>query len=286
MTNKYLGFFFIAFIAISSCKKETRSLEQIEEETITAYIKSNNLIGFTKDSTGFYYQIISPGTGIDVKYSTFVIFSQKTTSINATVNFENSISNPILNYAGYVNPVSWRESLIKVKRGAIIRIITPSNLAFGKNGFNTVIPGNAILDTRITLANEADRPAYEDTLIQDFLSTNNITAQKDASGLYYQILTPGTGKTPLSSSTVKVAYTGRLLTGSIFDQATTSAPGSFALNGDIINGWKIGVPLIKEGGKIRLFIPSRFGYGTFGSGGTIPPNSILDFDIELIEVTN
>jgi FKBP-type peptidyl-prolyl cis-trans isomerase len=285
MTNKYLGFFFIAFIAISSCKKETRSLEQIEEETITAYIKSNNLIGFTKDSTGFYYQIISQGTGIDVKYSTFVSFSQKTTSINKTVNFENSIYIPISNYAGYVSPIAWRETMIKAKKGAIIRIITPSYLAYGKNGFNTTIPGNAILDTKITIANDVDRPAYEDVLIQDFLSTNKITAIKHSTGLYYQIITPGTGKTPLSTSTVKVAYTGRLLTGGIFDQATVAAPLSIPLT-SVIQGWQTGVPLIKEGGKIRLFIPSRFGYGTSGSGGTIPPNSILDFDIELIEVTN
>ena len=284
MKNIILLYLCTVFL-LNSCKKETRSLEQIEEETIAAYIKSNNLTGFTKDATGFYYQIITPGTGEEVKYSTFISFSQKTTSINKTVNFENSIYIPITNYTGYVNPVSWRESMIKAKKGAIIRIITPSYLAYGKNGFNTVIPGNAILDTKITIANDTDRPAYEDGLIRDFLTTNKITAQKDASGLYYQIITPGTGITPLATSTVKVAYIGRLLTGSIFDQATTATPLSIPLS-SVIQGWKTGVPLIKAGGKIRLFIPSRFGYGTSGSGGSIPPNAILDFDIELIEVTN
>jgi FKBP-type peptidyl-prolyl cis-trans isomerase len=285
MTNKYLGFFFIAFIAISSCKKETRSLAQIEEETIKAYIKSNNLIGFIKDDTGFYYQIISPGTGIDVEYSTFVSFSQKTTSINKTVNFENSIYIPISNYAGYVSPIAWRETMIKAKKGAIIRIITPSYLAYGKNGFNTTIPGNAILDTKITIANDVDRPAYEDGLIQDFLSTNKITAQKDVNGIYYQILKTGTGISPTLLSTIKVAYIGRLLTGNIFDQAALTTPASFLLGSDLIQGWKLSIPTMKAGGKIRIFIPSRFGYGTEPRPG-IPVNSILDFDVELIEVTN
>jgi FKBP-type peptidyl-prolyl cis-trans isomerase FkpA len=284
MINKYLGAFFLAIVLLISCKKETRNLAQIEDETITAYLKNNNLTGFIKDTSGYYYQIQSPGTGEEIKYSTFISFSQKTTSINENVNYENSIYIPISNYTGYVSPVAWRETMIKVKKGAIIRIITPSYLAFGKTGFSTTIPGNAILDTKITVANNSDRPAYEETLIKDFLTTNKITALKDPSGLYYQIITAGTGKTPISSATVKVAYTGRLLTGSIFDQATTAAPLSIALT-SVIEGWQTGVPLIKEGGKIRLFIPSRFGYGSSGQS-SIPPNSILDFDIELIEVTN
>jgi FKBP-type peptidyl-prolyl cis-trans isomerase len=285
MIKKYLSVCCLALLILSSCEKETRSLAQIEDETIQAYIRNNNLTGFSKDSTGFYFQILSQGTGEEVKYSTFVSFSQKTTSINKTVNFENSIYIPISNYAGYVSPIAWRETMIKAKKGAIIRIITPSYLAYGKNGFNTTIPGNAILDTKITIANDVDRPAYEDVLIQDFLSTNKITAQKDVNGIYYQILKTGTGISPTLLSTIKVAYIGRLLTGNIFDQAALTTPASFLLGSDLIQGWKLAIPTMKAGGKIRIFIPSRFGYGTEPRSG-IPVNSILDFDVELIEVTN
>jgi FKBP-type peptidyl-prolyl cis-trans isomerase FkpA len=285
MIKKLLNVLMIVAVLFSACEKETRTLKEIEDEIIKTYISKNNLTGFIKDTSGFYYQIVTQGTGIDVKYSTFISFSQKTTSINTNVSYENSIYIPISNYAGYISPIAWRESVIKAKKGAVVRIITPSYLAFGKNGFSTTIPGNAILDTKITIANDTDRPAYEDALIRDFLTANNITAQKDPSGLYYQILSPGTGLTPLTTSTVKVGYTGRLLTGFVFDQATTASPLSIPLT-SVIQGWQTGVPLIKQGGKIRLFIPSRFGYGTSGSGGSIPGNSILDFDIELIEVTN
>jgi FKBP-type peptidyl-prolyl cis-trans isomerase FkpA len=71
------------------------------------------------------------------------------------------------------------------------------------------------------------------------------------------------------------------LDGTVFDQTTTQ-PLNFPL-GNVIVGWQIGVPLIKKGGKIRLLIPSGYGYGQGGSG-KIPSNAVLDFDIELVDV--
>lgn len=119
----------------------------------------------------------------------------------------------------------------------------------------------------------------DDALIQAFLATNSITAIKDPSGVYYQVLTPGTGNHVFSgSSLVTVKYVGRQLNGSIFDQSATAV--TFTL-GQLIAGWQIGIPYIQKGGKIRLFIPSGYGYGTRGSG-SIPANAVLDFDIELV----
>ena len=122
----------------------------------------------------------------------------------------------------------------------------------------------------------------DDALIVKFIADKNITAIKHPSGIYYQILSSGSGSTTYSNSTIVTAkYTGRLLNGTVFDQTTTQ-PLSFPL-GNVIVGWQIGVPLIKKGGKIRLLIPSGYGYGPGGSG-KIPSNSVLDFDIELVDV--
>ncbi|MEJ7779509.1 MAG: FKBP-type peptidyl-prolyl cis-trans isomerase [Daejeonella sp.] len=77
-------------------------------------------------------------------------------------------------------------------------------------------------------------------------------------------------------------YTGRLLSGVEFDKS--AQPVAFKLGG-VILGWQKGVPLIQKGGTIRLFIPSGLGYGA-GGQGPIPPNAVLDFDIELVDVTN
>jgi FKBP-type peptidyl-prolyl cis-trans isomerase FkpA len=128
----------------------------------------------------------------------------------------------------------------------------------------------------------AKQAELDEALIVKFIADNKITAVRHQSGVYYQILSPGTGSVTYTANTVVSAkYTGRLLNGSIFDQTTTQIP-SFAL-GNVIVGWQIGVPLIQKGGKIRILIPSQYGYGR-NVAGTIPANSVLDFDIELTDV--
>jgi FKBP-type peptidyl-prolyl cis-trans isomerase FkpA len=120
----------------------------------------------------------------------------------------------------------------------------------------------------------------DDALIVDFIAKNSIVAVKHSSGLYYQIITPGTGNTSINASTsVTVNYEGRLLTGSIFDKSSTVV--TFPL-GNLIQGWQIGIPLIQKGGKIRLLVPSTLAYGNTSPGAGIPKNSVLDFTIELI----
>jgi FKBP-type peptidyl-prolyl cis-trans isomerase FkpA len=124
----------------------------------------------------------------------------------------------------------------------------------------------------------------DDATIVKFIADNKISAIKHPSGLYYQIIQSGSGNISYSvNTTVTANYTGRLLSGQVFDKSTTQ-PLSFKL-GQVIVGWQIGVPLIQKGGKIRLFIPSGYAYGPQGSGA-IPSNSVLDFDIELVDVQN
>lgn len=128
----------------------------------------------------------------------------------------------------------------------------------------------------------ARQAELDEALIVKFIADNKITAIKHSSGVYYQIISSGSGSKTYSATTqVTAKYTGRLLNGSIFDQ-TTSQPLSFPL-GNVIVGWQIGVPLIQKGGKIRLIIPSQYGYGN-NPAGKIPANSVLDFDIELVDV--
>ena len=124
----------------------------------------------------------------------------------------------------------------------------------------------------------------DDATIVKFIADNKISAVKHSSGLYYQIIQSGSGNiTYTTNTTVTAHYTGRLTSGQIFDKSSTQ-PLSFKL-GQVIVGWQRGVPLIQKGGKIRLFIPSGYAYGPQGSGA-IPPNSVLDFDIELVDVQN
>jgi len=120
----------------------------------------------------------------------------------------------------------------------------------------------------------------DDQIIKDYLSDNNIDATKHSSGLYYSITDEGSGGHPNANSEVTVRYRGYLTDGTTFDQTAGSSTATFGL-GSLIEGWKIGIPLLKEGGKGTFFIPSVLGYGSQGSG-SIPANSVIIFDIELV----
>jgi FKBP-type peptidyl-prolyl cis-trans isomerase FkpA len=130
--------------------------------------------------------------------------------------------------------------------------------------------------------NTAKQAATDDALIQTYISNNGITATKDSSRLYYEIINAGTGASPTVSSTVNVTYTGSLIGGSVFAPTSTlTSP----LN-TLIQGWQIGIPHIKTGGTILLLIPSALGYGNSSPGTGIPPDAVLVFTITLTSFTN
>ena len=104
------------------------------------------------------------------------------------------------------------------------------------------------------------------------------------SGLQYQVLKEGNGKSPKATDKVVCHYEGMLIDGTMFDSSVQSGePATFTLNG-VIAGWTEGLQLMKEGAKYRFFIPYQLGYGERGAGASIPPFATLVFDVELIEV--
>lgn len=104
------------------------------------------------------------------------------------------------------------------------------------------------------------------------------------SGLQYQVLREGDGKSPKATDTVRCHYEGMLIDGTLFDSSIQRGePAEFPLNG-VIAGWTEGLQLMKEGAKYRFFIPYTLGYGERGAGQSIPPFAALVFDVELIAV--
>lgn len=121
----------------------------------------------------------------------------------------------------------------------------------------------------------------DEAAITDYIAAHSLTALSTGSGLYYVIDSLGTGAYPTLASTVTVAYKGTLLDGTTFDQSSASG-ATFPLT-SVIQGWQEGIPKFKEGGKGILLIPSALGYGN-QVVGSIPANSVLLFDIDLINV--
>lgn len=106
------------------------------------------------------------------------------------------------------------------------------------------------------------------------------------SGLKYVDVVVGKGGTPTVGKQVQVHYTGTLENGKKFDSSVDrKEPFTFVIGvGQVIKGWDEGVMTMKVGGKRKLIIPAKLGYGARGAGGVIPPNATLLFDVELIDV--
>lgn len=106
------------------------------------------------------------------------------------------------------------------------------------------------------------------------------------SGLRYQFIQKGNGKQAEKGKKVAVHYKGQLVNGKEFDNSfKRKDPIEFKLGvGQVIEGWDEGIQLLKVGDKARFVIPSHLGYGSRGAGGVIPPNAVLIFDVELMDV--
>ena len=139
-------------------------------------------------------------------------------------------------------------------------------------------------DQEPNTAVDQNQLALDVDAIESYLSENNIEAEVHPSGIRYVVKETGTGRKPTLCNQVTVRYEGRLMSdGSVFDSSDRAI--AFALN-RLITGWQVGIPLIKEGGSITLYIPSSYAYGRKGAGDDIPPNANLIFDIELVAVFN
>lgn len=135
--------------------------------------------------------------------------------------------------------------------------------------------------------------------INAYMAANGIEAVQSDEGLYYQIFEEGAGERPQDGQMVRVNYTGYVLDGTVFDSSIEEKakeaglynpnrpyqPYAFTLGrGEVIRGWDIGISLLKEGGKAKLIIPSPLAYGGRARSNVIKANSILVFDIELVEI--
>lgn len=291
-TFALLGF----IILFNSCKKEYETIESIDETQIKAYIQKNNLT-VVKSTSGYYYQILEQGTGLPLLNKDSVFYDYNLKSLTGTEYYKTPAFSNAGTYVGYADRFAvadnktislppFREVMALLNRGGKARIILPSNLAFGKNGEETRgIPSNEVLVSDISVYTENSQAAIDDRRIKEFIAAKGLTtAIRDVSGVYYVVNQAGTGTDIIdTNSSIVFKYTGRTLNGTVFD-SSNDATYTAALTG-LILGWGKIVPKFTAGAKLRLLIPSALGYGT-STTTSFAPNSVLDFDIEIVSVTN
>lgn len=291
----------LATVLFSACEKEYDSIETVDAATIQSYITTNNLTSAMiqdPDKTGFYYQVTMPGTGDLFKNPDSVLYDITIKSLNnGTIYSQSPVNGNLGTYVGYSTAVlssfnfpAIRTSILALSPGGSARILLPSYLAFGKNGYNA-IPSNENIDLIVKTYPFRKQWQLDEFKLDNFIASKGLTAVKDPSRVRYIVSNVGTGTDVINDgSTLVLKYTGRFLDGTSFDSSTD---GTYSTSlSSVISGWGI-LKNFKAGTKVRILIPSDLAYGKTGSvnssgvsDGRIPSNAVLDFDIEIVSVTN
>jgi FKBP-type peptidyl-prolyl cis-trans isomerase FkpA len=149
-------------------------------------------------------------------------------------------------------------------------------------GIAALVVGAFLLATQGTKAQVAMAEAPEAFLAQNAERSGVVTLP---SGLQYKVIRPGTGPNATAHDLVVVNYDGQLASGVSFDaSAKHGGPATLPVGG-LIPGWVEGLQHMNRGSKYRFWIPPTLGYGPQGAGnGVIPPNALLVFDVEMLEI--
>ena len=293
-------------IGLLGCTKHELDpgIKQVDDQAIQSYISLHGITGMKRDTvggdtSGIYYQVILPGiANTRYAYADSVDFVYTLRSFDGNYqSLDTNSVNHFENFAGHIFSANYPYGLQLVihdvlTHGGAIRVLIPSHLAYGVNGYgsgstknvNSRIAGNQCLDYYIHAIN--NRATYDDQVIQTFFAASGITGyQRTADGLWYKVTTPpSAGAVAITDNTgVTMTYTAMQLNGTIFDQYnTTDGTGTEFDTPDVVAGMREGLEKFGgTGASLSLYIPSPLGYGK-NAQSALPPNSIMHFEITIL----
>jgi FKBP-type peptidyl-prolyl cis-trans isomerase FkpA len=317
MRQKIFTLLVISTIGILSCRKSKvePDIKQYDQTQIENYISVHGITGMVRDktngdTTGTYYQIINRGDSVDqgkpvppMDYPDNIAFVFSLRTFDGNYAQVDTIANHYQGFLGHITlsklPLGLQLALrYNLRyRGASARILIPSHLAYGIGGYgsgsitnvNSRIAGNQCLDYYVHVignTSKDNQATYDDQSIRSFMAANTLTGYtKTASGLWYKVLTPGTGTDPITTTSSNTAtYTDQLFDGNVFDATHTTTALSFTLLDFVTPGNVEGLTNRMAGTNISLIMPSALGYGQVATG-SIPPNSCLMFSWTILTVT-
>ncbi len=283
-----------AGLLTTACKKDAAPIDYaaVDDATITKYL-ADNAITAQKQPSGLYFVPIKTNATAPqatVNNAAAIRYTGKLldgTVFYASSQYGNRTTDFVVGHGVYIQGLEEGTSLMHLGDSAVF--LVPSTLAYG-GGSNAAIPANSVLRLTVKVVDVAPTlAAIDDKLIQNYLAANKITtAQKQSSGLYFVPATTNpTAVASATGTTASVLYTGKLLDGTVFDASSLhgNTPFSFVVGaGKTILGFDQGISLMHKGDKATLLIPSGLAYGEQSGGASIPPNSVLNFDVEVTDV--
>ncbi|WP_052732224.1 FKBP-type peptidyl-prolyl cis-trans isomerase [Hymenobacter terrenus] len=276
----------------TSCTKDAPEVVDYSERDqgiITQYLYGKGITTAQKQPSGLHFlpvvtnpnaKKITVGSTVSVLYTAHLLDAAGT--VFDASSRRNNVPITFVVGAGRLIP-GFEEGISLMHIGDKAELLLPSALAYGNSTANGAIPANSPLRFEVEVV---DYTVVDDNLIQKYIADSTITgAQKKSSGLYYvPVVTNTAGVQATTGKTVDVRYTGKFMDGRVFDKSTT-APFTFVLGtGKVIPGWDEGIALMRKGEKAKLLIPSALAYGPNGAGAAIPPNTVIRFDVELVDV--
>lgn len=303
----------ISAIGLVSCRKHGNqpNIKQYDQEQIQNYISANGITGMKKDTvggdtSGIYYKIIlQPQTDTALTYSDNISFVFTIKSFDGHYIISDTIQNHFQTYVGHIIssalPTGLELAILNDLKyvGASMRVLIPSHLAYGVNGYgsgsitntSSRIAGNQCLDYYVhVIASQPDKAqrqaAYDYQVIKNYMAANSLTGLYTLdSGVYYHVQTQGTGTDPLTdNTTAEVTFNGRLLNGTVFSSATSPDSTSVEIPSLIAGVSRTLKRHAVKGTVISMIMPSYLGYGTQAQS-EIPANSCLRFEFTIQSVS-
>lgn len=236
---------------------------------------------YTTTDSGLQYYDIEEGDGAtpaegDAVSMHYTIWLEDGTYLGSTEEQEGPSFDVALG-TGQLFP-GWEEGVLTMSEGGRRQLLIPPELGLGEQGAPGVVPPNATLIIEVELLEVRPQATQTEVDEDDYTTTD--------SGLQYYDIEEGDGPSPEAGDTVVVHYTGWLEDGTKFDSSQDRGqPYEFVLgSGGVIPGWDEGVATMQVGGKRQLAVPPDLAYGEQGSGGVIPPDATLIFEVELLEI--
>ncbi len=327
MNSRFPFFLLILFLLLSAgCDRITEDPKGDEMARFEAWIKVNKIPDSCKTTSGLYFIEEIKGSDISPSDSDWVIYSYSQKNLDNDIYLttikQTAIDNGLFSYNTHYVPFldqyltnvpylkGLNEGIGMMKEGGKARLIFPSSLGYGKNGYGSIPSYSPLIyDIELVKVFKGDIKEYENSLINDYLA-DSLGYSLRSDSIYYKLVSSGIDNGGVAKdSIVTVNYTGRFLDGFIFDTNIKSVAinnGTYNSNktyqslkmkigffekyenqGPFSPSFHLAVKQMKEGEKSKFVIPSKYMYGSSGNsnGATvIPPYTPLVFEIELVKV--